>query len=186
MSCYLENGWKRIQRHAIKVPHRFPCFTHTQERVTFSRLRLNVHIYIYVYTYVRTYMYTFVRSWGGKARARMRSARVCSRREFMYAREVLFTGDNRGVGLEIHTNLSDLRSFAWKPATTAYMARCIRDTHSHTLAKTRARTGRIARGYDYSCLTTTEIGLRRNLIPWKWSIQYRWKITFRCWLLLYD
>lgn len=43
---------------------------------------------------------------------RRTTARVCLRREFMYAREALFTGDNRGVGLEIHTNLSDLRSFA--------------------------------------------------------------------------
>lgn len=37
--------------------------------------------------------------------------RVCSRRDFIYACEVLFSEDNRGVGLEIRTNLSDLRAF---------------------------------------------------------------------------
>lgn len=47
-----------------------------------------------------------------EGKRRTTAARVCLRREFMYAREALFTGDNRGVGLEIHTNLSDLRSFA--------------------------------------------------------------------------
>lgn len=40
------------------------------------------------------------------------TTRVCSRREFTYAREALFTEDNRGVGLEIRTNLSDLRALA--------------------------------------------------------------------------
>lgn len=40
------------------------------------------------------------------------TTRVCSRREFTYARGALFTEDNRGVGLEIRTNLSDLRALA--------------------------------------------------------------------------
>lgn len=40
------------------------------------------------------------------------TTRVCSRRDFTYACEVLFREDNRGVRLEIRTNLSDLRAFA--------------------------------------------------------------------------
>lgn len=40
------------------------------------------------------------------------TTRVCSRRDFTYACEVLFREDNRGVRLEIRTNLSDLCVFA--------------------------------------------------------------------------
>ena len=40
------------------------------------------------------------------------------------SREALFTADNRGVGLEIHTNLSDLRSLAWKHVHQRTYVRC--------------------------------------------------------------